>query len=58
MIVNLRIIELILYIDEQNKQQSRKNTFRLFLLILILFIFAIINKEYKWRCFYEKEICF
>jgi hypothetical protein len=47
MIVNLRIIELILYIDEQNKQQSRKNTFKdYFYSFSILFIFAIINKEY------------
>nr|ADM29150.1 hypothetical protein SUM_0031 [Staphylococcus aureus] len=43
MIVNLRRIELILYIDEQNKQQSRKNTFRLFLLILY-FIYFCYNK--------------
>lgn len=57
MIVNLRIIELILYIDEQNKQQSKKTLLDYFYSFSILFIFAIIN-NIKWRCFYEKEICF
>jgi hypothetical protein len=48
MIVNLRIIELILYIDEQNKQQSKKKKLLdYFYSFSILFIFfAIINKEY------------
>lgn len=46
MIVNLRIIELIIYIDEQNKQQSKKTLLDYFYSFSILFIFAIINKEY------------
>jgi lactococcin 972 family bacteriocin len=45
MIVNLRIIELILYIDEQNKQQSKKTLLDYFYSFSILFIFAIINKR-------------
>jgi hypothetical protein len=47
MIVNLRIIELILYIDEQKQaQQSKKTLLDYFYSFSILFIFAIINKEY------------